>query len=450
MSFSKRQGNDVVCYTKPLDSLKGWNDHFLVDAFAFPAFFLWHTSKSVLRDVVPKSSEFNAEHYATLVAYPAPFHKNRFALFYLDCQSYEAKASKKRKTIVTGAGEPSCPPKKLREDHGTLITKDKTVEPSLFSAGSTSGGGTDPAMGCFVDLSGSDFHIGGIRTVISPDTDLQKACVPQLSVTNRSCLDDSHVCRKIVDEFSPLKFFASVRGMKHDQLFTEFNVGAEAEAAKAIRLRAEASNFEVIEKSLQGEVEALKERNNILKKEKSRLDLKVADLAASVKVREQEVADLDVVVTSVKLQNDNLADQFLKKLNDDYESVRSQILAMNPLPTVNKAYYIVQQIEKQKQVTNHSNKGENSGIKDNRRSRHDGKNDGKRFYTGCNQEGHTVDQCFEKNSADTPFDMGYENEMGGGVDEILVAAVCQKMMNMFKGKGGDNSVSRDHASTSHA
>ncbi|GKA54097.1 hypothetical protein Tco_0753046 [Tanacetum coccineum] len=72
----KRQGNDVVCYTKPLDSLKSWNDHFFwVDAFACPASFPWNTSKSMSKDPFPKSSEFNAEHYATLVAYPAPFHK---------------------------------------------------------------------------------------------------------------------------------------------------------------------------------------------------------------------------------------------------------------------------------------------------------------------------------------------------------------------------------------
>ncbi|GJY03877.1 hypothetical protein Tco_0369817 [Tanacetum coccineum] len=55
---------------------KGWNDPFFwVDAFACPASFPWHTSKSVSKDPFPKSSEFNAEHYATLVAYPAPFHK---------------------------------------------------------------------------------------------------------------------------------------------------------------------------------------------------------------------------------------------------------------------------------------------------------------------------------------------------------------------------------------
>ncbi|GKD73363.1 hypothetical protein Tco_1331645 [Tanacetum coccineum] len=76
MSFSKRPGHDVVCYTKPLDSLKGWNDHFFwVDAFACPASFSWHTGKSVSKDPFPQSTEFNAEHYASLVAYPAPFHK---------------------------------------------------------------------------------------------------------------------------------------------------------------------------------------------------------------------------------------------------------------------------------------------------------------------------------------------------------------------------------------
>ncbi|GJY94277.1 pyridoxal 5'-phosphate synthase-like subunit PDX1.2 [Tanacetum coccineum] len=94
--------------------------------------------------------------------------------------------------------------------------------------------------------------------------------------------------------------------------------------------------------------------------------------------------------------------QFLMKLNDDYESVRSQILAMDPLPIVNKAYYVVQQIEKHKQVTSHSfeptaffanlnNKATNSGRKGNRGFRNDGKNNGKRFCTGCDQEGHTVD-----------------------------------------------------------
>ncbi|GKF77091.1 hypothetical protein Tco_0229561, partial [Tanacetum coccineum] len=39
------------------------------------------------------------------------------------------------------------------------------------------------------------------------------------------------------------------------------------------------------------------------------LDVRVVDLEASVKVREQEAVALDVVVTTVKLQNYRLVDQ---------------------------------------------------------------------------------------------------------------------------------------------
>ncbi|GKA68092.1 hypothetical protein Tco_0768009 [Tanacetum coccineum] len=146
--------------------------------------------------------------------------------------------------------------------------------------------------------------------------------------------------------------------MEHDQLFTEFNVGAARQIslspevrmrakynirekrrlkfvvdelaellkfrekeiedlktqlllkeAEAIHLRTEASKFEVVEKSLRDEAQVLKERNTTLESEKGELEVKVADLAASVKVREQEVTDLDIVVTSVRSQNDNLVDQ---------------------------------------------------------------------------------------------------------------------------------------------
>ncbi|GJY81825.1 hypothetical protein Tco_0494576 [Tanacetum coccineum] len=98
----------------------------------------------------------------------------------------------------------------------------------------------------------------------------------------------------------------------------------EAEAAEAIRLRAEASKFEAIEKSLHDEVESLKERNVTLEREKSVLDVRVSNLAATVKVREQEVADSDALVTAVKLQNDKLADQ-VHALEVTCSSLRDQI-----------------------------------------------------------------------------------------------------------------------------
>ncbi|GKG39975.1 hypothetical protein Tco_0466752, partial [Tanacetum coccineum] len=44
---------------------------------------------------------------------------------------------------------------------------------SVFG-GDSSGGRADHTVGGFFDLNGSDFIVGGIRTVISPDMDLQK------------------------------------------------------------------------------------------------------------------------------------------------------------------------------------------------------------------------------------------------------------------------------------
>ncbi|GJY74498.1 hypothetical protein Tco_0478929 [Tanacetum coccineum] len=76
MSFSERSDNSTVCYTKPLDSLKHWNGYFFwVDAFACPVSFPWHTDKNVSRDPLPKSTKFNVDDYAVLVAHPAPFQK---------------------------------------------------------------------------------------------------------------------------------------------------------------------------------------------------------------------------------------------------------------------------------------------------------------------------------------------------------------------------------------
>ncbi|GKB75208.1 hypothetical protein Tco_0942103, partial [Tanacetum coccineum] len=216
---------------------------------------------------------------------------------------------KKRKTTVSDAGGSSHPPKKLREDHETLsetiptlsfvtssvsttpeskeedhtdslaganlrtigappsvplmtmttivtstvdpttTAKEKLFESAIFGDGSSSR--ADHTVGGFSCLTGSDFIVGGIRTVVSPDTDIQKVYVPQWSVTNGSHLDDGRTCREMVDEFAPPR-------------------------------------------------------------EKGELDIKVADLAATVKVREQEVADLDAVVTSVKFHNDNLTGQVHK------------------------------------------------------------------------------------------------------------------------------------------
>ncbi|GKE18124.1 hypothetical protein Tco_1425701, partial [Tanacetum coccineum] len=87
----------------------------------------------------------------------------------------------------------------------------------------------------------------------------------------------------------------------------------------------------LIGESLRDEVESLKERNiTTLEKEKSVLDVRVSDLAATVKVREQEAADSDAMVTAVKLQNDKLADQ-VHALEVTCSGLRDQILTYERL-----------------------------------------------------------------------------------------------------------------------
>ncbi|GKB43013.1 hypothetical protein Tco_0887955 [Tanacetum coccineum] len=193
-----------------------------------------------------------------------------------------------------------------------LIAKEKPAKPSLFYDDSSLAGEANLNTSVFLDLTGNEFLVGGIRTVIDPNTDLQK----------------------MVDEFAPPKFFVYVHGMEHDQLFTEFNVGAarqmslsaevrmrveynvkerrrETEAAEATRLSARTSNLEVVEKSLRDEVNALKKRNTILEKERNAMDVKETDLEASLVGKERDLIDLNAQLTSVKSQNDNLVDRLL-------------------------------------------------------------------------------------------------------------------------------------------
>nr|GEV57353.1 transposase (putative), gypsy type [Tanacetum cinerariifolium] len=274
-----------------------------------------------------------------------------------DVAPSQPRHQRKRKTDVADASGPSHPPKKLIEDYGALggastAGKSMSAVQSLFTGAvlnAEARGEPIPTLP-FVTSSvsatseredksevdsivrSSALTIATVTTVTaSTDADAttnrahvapslfgvgssSTVYVPQWSATNGFGLDDSRIYREMLDEFAPPKFFASVRGMDHNQLFTEFNVGAarhislnakvrmraeynirekmmlrtivdeQAELLKAIRLRAEVFKYEAAEKSLRGEVE----------------------------VREQEVADLDAQVTAVKLQNDNLVDQVHK------------------------------------------------------------------------------------------------------------------------------------------
>nr|GEV10314.1 hypothetical protein [Tanacetum cinerariifolium] len=364
---------DVIACGRLVERLE--RPFFWIDAFACPPLFSWNTGKSVSRDVIPKSSKFSAEHYATLVAYLALFHKYSkpflclVGLSQMDLLSFIQTVDPTKVRIgerLRDEDEPNilettvecvvllllaAPARSLSEleasvdklfdegkwdDHRalggpTIGGKSQSSIKRLFAGAVKNAevrGGVMPTLpfvtsfvsttperegedyiellaGANLNTIGaptsvpittrSDFLIGGIRTGIDPDSNLQKVYVPQWNVTNGSCLDDDGVCCEMVDEFAPSpKFFASVRGKEHEQLFTEFNVGAARQMPLSAKVRMHA-------------VYNIKERR--------RLNSIVEEKDALLKAKDKEIGSLKVQLVLKKAEateNDNLVDQVHK------------------------------------------------------------------------------------------------------------------------------------------
>nr|GEU82747.1 transposase (putative), gypsy type [Tanacetum cinerariifolium] len=75
MSFSKRLGKNIPqCYTKPLDSLKNWNNRFFwVDERVFPTVMDWRTNAP--KDGMPAASTYSVEAVRALDTYRTPIQK---------------------------------------------------------------------------------------------------------------------------------------------------------------------------------------------------------------------------------------------------------------------------------------------------------------------------------------------------------------------------------------
>lgn len=114
-------------------------------------------------------------------------------------------------------------------------------------------------------------------------------------------------------------------------------------------------------------------------------------------------------------QRDKLM-QFLMDLNDDYETIRGKILSLEPLPTLNKAFDMIQRVERQRQITGCLNVSKefaactNKSVastevdissqaflaKNSSHSKKDSKNSKpRRFRDYCQRSDHTQDQCFQ-------------------------------------------------------
>nr|GFA34381.1 hypothetical protein [Tanacetum cinerariifolium] len=87
MSFSKRPGkNTPQCYTKPLDSLKNWNNRFFwVDECVFPTAVEWRTNAS--KDRMSASGTYSVEAVRVMDTHRTPIQKQPEALLCLPLDS---------------------------------------------------------------------------------------------------------------------------------------------------------------------------------------------------------------------------------------------------------------------------------------------------------------------------------------------------------------------------
>ncbi|GJV49512.1 hypothetical protein Tco_1439724, partial [Tanacetum coccineum] len=241
------------------------------------------------------------------------------------------------------------------------ISKDKSApHPSVFCSSSSSEK-TNRTLSLFTGRSGSGFDAGSIRAEETVGAGSEEIYVPEWTVTKGFEMNDRHLCANMIDHFTPPTFFKTVRGMEHEQLFTEFNVStacnlslssevrmcaehnilekrkwrtlaeekstlleakdkeiedlksqlllAREESAEVTQLRAQVSGLEATENSLRGEVASAKDRNTLLEQECDSLKLRVTDLESAIVDKDHKLSELGESSSSLKSQNQSLVDQ---------------------------------------------------------------------------------------------------------------------------------------------
>ncbi|GJX52578.1 hypothetical protein Tco_0280947 [Tanacetum coccineum] len=142
---------------------------------------------------------------------------------------------------------------------------------------------------------------GSIRAEEAMGAGLEETYVPEWTVTRGFELNDGRLCANMIDHFTPPAFFKTVRGMEHEQLFTEFSrtqfefefrdkeiedlksqlLKAKEESAEVAQLRAQVSGLEATENSLRGEVASAQDHNVLLEQECNSLKFKVTGLEST-------------------------------------------------------------------------------------------------------------------------------------------------------------------------
>uniref|UniRef100_A0A2N9GSX5 Retrotransposon Copia-like N-terminal domain-containing protein n=1 Tax=Fagus sylvatica TaxID=28930 RepID=A0A2N9GSX5_FAGSY len=156
-------------------------------------------------------------------------------------------------------------------------------------------------------------------------------------------------------------------------------------------------------------------------------------------------------------QHENVM-QFLMGLNDSFANVRAQILMMEPLPAINKAFSLVVQEERQRSigVTALGNSGDSMALYT--RSEMPRNNFGGRSYSGkkerplcshCGISGHIVDKCYKLHGFPPGFKFRNASHAANQVSVMeessphlpITQAQCQQLLAMLTSQASLSSAS---------
>nr|GEX50531.1 hypothetical protein [Tanacetum cinerariifolium] len=200
MSFSKRpRKNTPQCYTKPLDSLKNWNNRFFwVDERVFPTVVDWRTNPS--KDRMPAEGTYFIEAVRALDTHRTPIQKQLEMLLSPLDFALEAGASDQ------GIAALEMPP---------------SEDVPASSQGIVAAG--DPKS----ENASSPAEVGYPKSVYRPEW----------GVTNGNLLDTPEACQDLVDHVAPPGYFFELRHMHNDEFLRQYNVNLAWQVAMGSQLR---------------------------------------------------------------------------------------------------------------------------------------------------------------------------------------------------------------------
>nr|GEU64199.1 zinc finger, CCHC-type [Tanacetum cinerariifolium] len=325
MSFSKRPGkNTPQCYSKPLDSLKNWNNRFFwVDECVFPPAVEWRTNAS--KDRMPASGTYSMEAVRVLDTHRTPIQKQPEALlclvgisrrYYLGDDVYPtfhydddremdlfSLIRVPNPTKVKTGSRPRAPhelplltltafrvidmdaPATMMDSSGVPSAIEKSpldfADEAEASGQETAAPEVAPVGEKVLLLCNSVWLLTflcmkdpGSENVSSPTEVGSPRSVyrPEWGVTNGSLLDTPEACQDLVDHVAPPGYFSELHHMHNDDFLGQYNINLA-------RIQARESEIKNLEALLETEANmkrAAKEKSDGLSQELERMQMRQA------------------------------------------------------------------------------------------------------------------------------------------------------------------------------